>query len=750
MPMDVSEMIVTNADGKTGKDAEDDLVGTICPVLMQDETKDMYHFYAIAQKNAYSLNPVPTDKNPQTVTLMRPVGGKMEGLYRFPHIGEKVLVLSATNGNYYLMGYLPGEETPFSSPVKGKEDSEMPLDKEGLSLRYKKKGENKLLPVNAEDYSEIAFYRDKSAWQQDGAEVDVDKIRVSSTGDVESFAENLNQLNGKRIVLQSKFLYSDKVDQPDGGDKVITAGNIATGTDLEENVLAADDIKKGDVIINADNRIVLNAREGIMLCVGASSIELKPSKVSIDCAKIDGEVSGEGPYDASIALDSRGDVKLYGRKLVGDIQREVNFCDAFGGELSSTMGRVSVSGAAVSVSTNSNLSNIFTCLGAISSAIEQVVSVPLSQEDHAWQQKVNGRTVNQQIEKVLALATKIGAEFEKDASAGPGGPKDTVSKVINLIFKVIEDVRAVLETGLYKKYCAHYNPDTQKWQNRDERFPVTLAFSIVEATYLFLVAEEMLRAGIPAMLHSASLTLSQQANIVLDSKGYYQDSIEEQKCRAVAAGLAAGKKIPAATQQEADAANDAAANAKTTMDNKQAAADTAKQELDTAIANGDPDEIATKRAAYDTAQKELNDAKEDYANKKAYADNRQASANETNKKEEEERREENNAKKELQDARAAEEQLDNNPNATAEQKAAAHARTEKAKQDYANAVNNSVNPAPKPAPSAARKVANTVFSKNGWKWTQEVIKLASFEVRRFSTFMPDGLSDATKAELKEL
>ena len=747
MPMDVSEMIVTNADGKTGKDAEDDLVGTICPVLMSDKTKDMYHFYAIAQKNAYSLNPVPTDKNPQTVTLMRPVGGKMEGLYRFPHIGEKVLVLSATNGNYYLMGYLPGEETPFSSPVKGKEDSEMPLDKEGLSLRYKKKGENKLLPVNAEDYSEITFYRDKSAWQQDGKDVDVDKIRVSSTGDVESFAENLNQLNGKRIVLQSKFLYSDKVDQPDGGDKVITAGNIATGTDLEENVLAADDIKKGDVIINADNRIVLNAREGIMLCVGASSIELKPSKVSIDCAKIDGEVSGEGPYDASIALDSRGDIKLYGRKLVGDIQREVNFCDAFGGELSSTMGRVSVSGSAVSVSSNSNLSNIFTCIGAISTAIEQVVSVPLSQEDHAWQQKVNGRTVNQQMEKVLGLAAKIGAEFEKDASAGPAGPNDTVSKIINLIFGVIEDVRFVLEAELYKKYSAHYNPETKKWQNKDERFAVTFAFNIVEAIYLFLVAEEMLRAGIPAMLHSASLTLSQQANIVLDSKGYYQDSTDAQMCRAVAAGVNVGQKMPNASQQEANTAKQQADAAKQTLNDKQAAADTAKQELDTAIKNGDPDEITAKRAAYDTAQHELNDAKEDYAAKKEYAENRQASAAETKKQEEKaakEKQEETEAQAKLEQARAQEEQINNDPNATDKQKAAAHAQTEKAKRDYADAVGKSV------SPSTARKVANTVFSKNSWKWSQEVLKLASFEVRRFSTFLPDGLSDATKAELKEL
>lgn len=748
MPMDVSEMIVTNADGKTGKDAEDDLVGTICPVLMTDETKDMYHFYAIAQKNACSLNPVPTDKMPQTVTLMRPVGGKMEGLYRFPHIGEKVLVLVAENGNNYLMGYLPGEETPFSSPVKGKEDSEMPLDKEGLSLRYKKKGGNELLPVNAEDYSEIAFYRDKSAWQQDGAEVDVDKIRVSSTGDVESFAENLNQLNGKRIVLQSKYLYSDKVDQPEGSDeKTITSGNIATGTDLEENVLDTDDIKKGDIIINADNRIVLNAREGIMLCVGASSIELKPSKVSIDCAKIDGEVSGEGPYDASIALDSRGDIKLYGRKLVGDIQREVNFCDAFGGELSSTMGRVSVSGSAVSVSSNSNLSNIFTCIGAISTAIEQVVSVPLSQEDHAWQQKVNGRTVNQQMEKVLGLAAKIGAEFEKDASAGPAGPNDTVSKIINLIFGVIEDVRFVLEAELYKKYSAHYNPETKKWQNKDERFAVTFAFNIVEAIYLFLVAEEMLRAGIPAMLHSASVTLSQHANIVLDSKGYYQDSTDAQMCRAVAAGVNVGQKMPNASQQEATNAKNVAEAAKQTLNDKQAAADTAKQELDTAIKGGDPDQIATKRAAYDNAQQELDDAKEDYANKKAYAENRQASANETKKQEDKDakkKQEETEAQEKLNQARAAEEQINNDPNATDEQKAAAHARTENAKKDYANAVDKSVNP------SKARKVAKTVFSKNGWKWSQEVIKLASFEVRRFSTFIPDGLSDATKAELKEL
>ncbi|MDR0556805.1 MAG: hypothetical protein LBG43_02895 [Treponema sp.] len=60
-----------------------------------------YQFYAKVSEKA--------DSETLVVNIVMPVGGKETGFYRFPRDGESVLVDSASDGQYYLLGYIPSD-----------------------------------------------------------------------------------------------------------------------------------------------------------------------------------------------------------------------------------------------------------------------------------------------------------------------------------------------------------------------------------------------------------------------------------------------------------------------------------------------------------------------------------------------------------------------------------------------------------------------------------------------------------------
>ena len=88
--MILQEMIVTDADGKIDKAGQ-------CV-----KEKDIYTFYAVKKVTE-------AKQTAAHVQIMMPLGGELNGMYRFPRVGEKVVV--AVEGNsHYLMGYLPVAE----------------------------------------------------------------------------------------------------------------------------------------------------------------------------------------------------------------------------------------------------------------------------------------------------------------------------------------------------------------------------------------------------------------------------------------------------------------------------------------------------------------------------------------------------------------------------------------------------------------------------------------------------------------
>ena len=97
--MELLEMIVTDADGKTdkvittneGQQEKQSVNGQMACIQDSDGRPDMYRFYAMQIQNPYDAD-MNTAPKASIITMVIPLGGNMTGLYRFPHIGDKVLV----------------------------------------------------------------------------------------------------------------------------------------------------------------------------------------------------------------------------------------------------------------------------------------------------------------------------------------------------------------------------------------------------------------------------------------------------------------------------------------------------------------------------------------------------------------------------------------------------------------------------------------------------------------------------------
>ena len=517
--MILQEMIVTNAEGKTQTSDGEDLTGRCI------QSEDMYSFYAIKQVNDPAITPT-SDQMPAKVRLTMPTGGELNGLYRFPRVGEKILVV-VEGISHYLMSYLPTAENPFSPDDDDKKKTE-PFDKQGQILRYKKTGGN----ASDSTYSEIGFYSEATEWKTDDNDSDppsVDKIKVSSTGDIETRAQNFNETHAQRILLESKFL---------------TADNIKDGT-LKERITKYEDIGKGDVCISADRRIILDAREGVLLKCGPVSVALSQSALNMCCGKLGQDNESFGPFDSGLALGTNGQVLLQGKRFMGTFDRGVSWFDGFGACWSMMMGRTSFSGSAVSLEASTTLSAIFNATVGVSNLIAQTASL--------FSSSTAASDVANQIYNASFFADKIASFYTE--TAGEEIPKKTVDYVtiaMDIVYNTFDSIRTVLERKRAVGYMVHYDPVSKKYYNDDERFKTWAACMITDVTLQTTLIGILLGSSIDAVIHKASIELTPHASIVLDSRTYQQANIDQQEAQEPLAGVEA--EAPKKTMQKIGAA----------------------------------------------------------------------------------------------------------------------------------------------------------------------------------------------------
>jgi hypothetical protein len=237
-----------------------------------------------------------------------PLGGTESGLFRFPRVGEKVLVGIASNANY-LMGYIPtysegNDQTDpkTQSSQDFQTDGMFENDGKGEVFRYKNNGVN----FSNSSYSEIAFQSKYGSIE--GAKIPMDSINIKSTGNIVNSAGNGYSLNADSL-------------------------NIGIGGGNQNNAVISADAA-GNVTIEAANSIALK--------VGRTTLNISDTSFSVTSKIADTPIYNT--WDAGISLSPRKGFSASGINCkLGAVEKAV-MSDSMGGVFSTTMGVGSIKG----------------------------------------------------------------------------------------------------------------------------------------------------------------------------------------------------------------------------------------------------------------------------------------------------------------------------------------------------------------------------------------------------------------------
>ncbi|MBR1944986.1 MAG: hypothetical protein IJ846_01655 [Alphaproteobacteria bacterium] len=406
--MNLQEMVVTNAEGKIRTEAGENLVGQCI------QSEDMYSFYAIKDPNT-SEKKVAEDQKAAKVRIMMPLGGELNGMYRFPRVGEKVLV--AVQGTvHYLMGYLPAAETPFAEKDnKGKEKTEV-FDKEAQVMRYKKTGDN----TSDNGYSEIGFYSETTEWKEkegkSNSKTDedtnlpiVDKIKLSSSGDIETRAQNYNEVAAKRIGFYAG--YDDDVEKRKAKQKQNLKAKKTT-LDLEAFPVLPQDYAdqdpsffSGDIQMRAKKRIVLKAEDTIEIMAGNSMIRMDSTGISLISRKA--SISAVNAWDSMITVSSRDGLNMFGTKVNINSAYKFSLSDAFGGNVMSMGGITRITGCDIRLRSMCKAAYVLKGVSASASFATNIGSMGMGIDQEQGKRSGDGSIVNK-VPSWVSLGAGVG------------------------------------------------------------------------------------------------------------------------------------------------------------------------------------------------------------------------------------------------------------------------------------------------------------------------------------------------------
>lgn len=364
---DILTMIVCDANGNV-KTSKDDKIFT------KDQAKGFYIFYAKKSVDAKSVS---------EIILTMPVGGNQNGLFRLPHVGEKILV-SQQGNQFFLIAYLPDTETmEFREESADVTEANEITSSESLTLRYKSphafpkenKGRSK------KGISEIKFSTQKTYWpeKKDTIKSDktvdfpsVDRIDVSSSGDVITTAQNYNEINASRVgifagVQSDLKKLKDKATTPTGD--VATNGLEILPQDIPDEF---PKFSLGDVQIRADKKIMLSAKSGIILRCGRSTITIDDTGICLKSGKI--ASAYPTPDDSSISITPRSGVSISGDFLGLSANIKYSISERLGGSISSLAGVTRINTHDFRVSTNATIEYANQCFWAGARGVEQALT----------------------------------------------------------------------------------------------------------------------------------------------------------------------------------------------------------------------------------------------------------------------------------------------------------------------------------------------------------------------------------------
>ena len=297
----ITPMTVCREDGRYEGDG---IKGTIAGP--DDDTNfSFYAFYVTIGIESSKITVV-------TVKIVMPLGGADSGLFRFPRVGEQVLVSQAdSTGEYFLLGYIPSKQSQDFTAAS--DDTE----KKAEVFRYKKTGEN----TSDDTFSEIGFYNEQKQWKtsDDNDPPKIDRINIRSTGDIKSKAQNHHQVKAKRFELLAGC------DETDHSDANAQAALDAGGDDSA--------LYAGDAHVRAKNRIVIKAGQEIVLQVGRSAVVITDDGITLTTKKSGNNLATH--WDTVINLTPRDGISMVGQELNMGAAYSFSLTEGGGGTLSS-------------------------------------------------------------------------------------------------------------------------------------------------------------------------------------------------------------------------------------------------------------------------------------------------------------------------------------------------------------------------------------------------------------------------------
>ncbi|MDR0630307.1 MAG: hypothetical protein LBG24_11880 [Treponema sp.] len=278
-----------------------------------------------------------TENQPQEVKIIMPLGGTQAGLFRYPRVGEKVLV-GVEGASRYLMGYIPTNLQDFETAGMAQGNGR------GEVFRYQQTGKTR--PPEGEAYSEIGFSHEQTSWIPADADLycdiqrdqnkapteapKIDRIHIHSTGDIHESAVNHHQVKARRLELLSE------------GDKALAPS--------DPGAFQPGDIKLkagADITLDAAN-ITLQAGKSITLKVGRTSLTISDTGFSVTSQMMQRYAS---PFDASFSLGVRDGIALSGQTVDISGRRKWSVSDKLGGAVSSTAGVLNLAGRDITIGT---------------------------------------------------------------------------------------------------------------------------------------------------------------------------------------------------------------------------------------------------------------------------------------------------------------------------------------------------------------------------------------------------------------
>ena len=528
--MILQEMIVTDSEGKTQTSDGKVLSG------QSIQSEDMYSFYAIKRVNPPFAKPSP-ETQPVRVRLTMPLGGELNGMYRFPRVGEKVLV-AVEGAAHYLISYLPTAEQQFSP-----KDQTDVFDKDAQVLRYKQTGGN----TADAPYSEIGFYSEATEWKEKKGSSNkkledksklpiVDKIKVFSTGDIETRAQNYNETSAKRIALFAG--YGDDIEKRKVKlRKNMKDGNGATSPEDREAfpVLPSDAADQdstffsGDIQMRAKNRFVVKAEDKIEFIVGNSIMRLDSSGITLISRKTSG--SSINAWDSSITVSAHDGLKMFGSRVELNSAYKFSISDAFGGNLYSFGGILRITGADVRLRSMCKAAYVLKGVTAAASFATNVASASVGIMQEQGLRKNDGGMVNA-LPSYFSLGagvagTVVGVNWGFNSMPDIEDTASGLAAVLDFIIMLLGLVKIALDKAVLSK--------------NDQRFGgragLNLAMMVAEYGIVMGLFVKLNLAN-QNWMHAASIMMSFKGDMDISANMYKQTAITETRAASPTAGLA--------------------------------------------------------------------------------------------------------------------------------------------------------------------------------------------------------------------